>query len=76
MTKQEQIENLKDKMYARQAGWLKKYRPEEYDILDAAGYKNRLRLNHNQLWVTDIGPIGYADTLILKPGYEPEKESK
>ena len=70
----ELIRDLKRKNYARQAGWLKKYRPDEYEILDAVGHENRLRLDVNQKWVSDTGPIGYTDTLILKYSYEPEPE--
>lgn len=74
MTKKELIEALKRENYARQAGWLQKYRPDEYAILKAAGWRNRLRLNDAQEWVKDNGPINYSDTLILKPGYEPDLE--
>lgn len=70
----ELIGKLKRQNYARQAGWLKKYRPDEYSILEVAGWRNRLRLDCNQNWVEDTGPIGYSDTLILKPHYEPEPE--
>lgn len=74
MTTNERIEKLKRKDCARQAGWLKKYRPDEHAILDAAGFPCRLRLDSNQQWVNDTGPLGYSDTLILKPDYEPELE--
>lgn len=74
MNKKEMTNALKRENYARQAGWLKKYRPDEYDILAAAEPKNRLRLNRSSEWVQDNGPIGAVDCLILKPDYEPEPE--
>ncbi len=71
---QERIEKLKDPNAARQAGWLKKYDPEAYHILEVAGQVNRLRLNREEVWVEDYGDIAFVDCLILKPGYEPEPE--
>ena len=71
----ERIEKLKDPNEARQAEWLKKYRPKAYAILLNAGRENRLWLNCSGQWITDpASPIGSGDCCILKPDYDPEPE--
>ena len=71
---QEMIEKLKDPKQARQAGWLQKYRPENYDILKAAGHRNRLVLTSEGEWNPDCAALSYRDCAILKPDYTPEPE--
>ena len=70
---QERIEKLKKPELARQVGWLRKYRPEEYSILEMAGYQNRLRLFQGQ-WANDTCGLVGGDCVILKPDYQPEPE--